>query len=427
MTAVHAESDLTISKIKTDTGVTIIDENLNYLFANINDENIKAVSFDATKGTQDYSVVFTDNILVITYLQNTDVLALYTYTLNMRGEAVDRVTRCHSLIFDFNTNTFSATYADGSPVLFSEKTGLEFYNFETDFEQYKPNLLDLTVRFEPTMSGSISRSRTIDGKEYTSKSLDLYVTNNGNDAQFLWAIVPKGQTLSFPSLTEYNSQGFDGNPVYVYVSQEWTDYTEGFNGDTVLAPSSWHSIPSGYVNQNYSASWTQMMLSANTEYDCVVYACLNSNLLDTNYDPNSAWNVRGSFTVTCALNDVQEIYRSTFTISDPAEFNPNYIDEGNQTYPWNPNADNSSLFNVSNAYKDDTGNVVVRGQTRGGIDASTWSAWGDISDNNMNNIFRSYFSFLNGAMNCFPKAFIQLLTLGLSGLIVLGIIKVVIK
>lgn len=380
--------------------------------------------------TDKFYVEFSNNILVIRALNGYVLNSMISFD-SYRNHHFSRSVK--ALQFDFNTNEMFAVDEDANYVNIVgqdvDYSSFSFYNFDTNFEEYDPNAnsLSLDVSFKPTLSGTISRKQTIDGKEYTSTTLDMYVTNNGNDAQFAWFILPKGGSLSFPSLAEYNSQGFVGNPVFAYVSQEWTDYTEGFNGSAVLAPSSWHAIPSGYINQLYSVSWSQMMLSPNTEYDCVVYACLNVNPINTTEDPNSSWEVRRIDTVTCALNDVQEVYRSTFSISDPAEFNSSYVDEANQSYPWNPNADNSSLFNISNAYTDDTGNIVIRGQTRGGADTSSWSAWGDVSNNNMNNIFRSYFSFLNGAMNCFPKAFLQLLTLGLSGLIVLGIIKVVIK
>ena len=122
MIKAHAETVLTIDKIKADTGVTIKADYLNYLFADISDDNIKALSFSTTRDTTDYSVVFENNDLVITYLNgNTDTLALYTFVLNGRGEAVDHVTRCICIkilqsFFDFfhffirDTDTFSSFF-----------------------------------------------------------------------------------------------------------------------------------------------------------------------------------------------------------------------------------------------------------------------------------------------------------------------------
>ena len=439
MTRVHAADDFPLSlaelKIKNESPALV--DNCHYVFFNtyvsVNNESKTGAIVARINDTflDNVYCEFSNNIFILRSKDFSNAFDIFVFYDSWGFHYYSR--SASAIQFDFNNNSVYALDADSNYIQISgydsSVTSCQFGNFETNFEEYDPNAnsLSLDVSFKPTLSGTISRKQTIDGKEYTSTTLDMYVTNNGNDAQFAWFILPKGGSLSFPSLAEYNSQGFVGNPVFAYVSQEWTDYTEGFNGSAVLAPSSWHAIPSGYINQLYSVSWSQMMLSPNTEYDCVVYACLNVNPINTTDDPNSSWEVRRIDTVTCALNDVQEVYRSTFSISDPAEFNSSYVDEANQSYPWNPNADNSSLFNISNAYTDDTGNIVIRGQTRGGADTSSWSAWGDVSNNNMNNIFRSYFSFLNGAMNCFPKAFLQLLTLGLSGLIVLGIIKVVIK
>ena len=422
----HADTVLTIDKINADTGVTIKEDYLNYLFANVSDDNIKALSFSTTRDTTDYSVIYENNVLVITYLKgNSDTLPLYTFTLNGRGEAVDRVTRCHSISLDFNSNTLSALYADGSQVLFNNLPGIPFYNFETDFAEYQPTLLDLSVTFKPVLSGSISRSQTIDGKEYNSKTLDMIIRNNGTDAQFSMFIVDKGQNITFPASSIQNNQGFNGTAVYAYVSDEWSSFNAGLLGNSVYAPCAWHTIAAGF-NQTYSIYWEQISLEANKEYDVVVYGCLNDNAVQTN--TSSQWDMRPVYTVSSSLNDVQEVYRSTFSISDPAVFNPNFVDEGNSVHAWNPNTDNSSLFNVSKAYRDDNGNVVIKGQTNSTLgDTPFSSGWFDNGSQNINSVFREYFGFLNKAIVMFPPAISVLFGIGLSSIIVIAVIKLLVK
>ncbi len=296
----------------------------------------------------------------------------------------------------------------------------EFSDFDTNIPEIHLHDLDLSISFQPSMSGQISRTQVINGKEYVSSTCDLHITNNGENAQFAWFIVPHGQSISFPTTQEYNTSGFVGNPVFAYITDEWTDFSAGFSADTVYAPSAWHCVPAGYVNQIYHVSWSSMMLSTDTQYDCLVYATLTHDSIDTtSYNPN--FDMRSVYSVSSDLSGVELVYSSTFTITDPANFVAD--SDGFDVHPWNPNIDNSDMFNTSSAHKDSNGNIFIKSEQREGSNIAV-AAWGD-ADQSMNNIFRNYFLFLNSAMNCFPKAFINILTLGLSGLVILGIIKVV--
>lgn len=328
--------------------------------------------------------------------------------------------------FDFNDNVVYALDSDLNYIRLSgydsNITSCQFANFETNFEEYDPNAnsLSLDVSFKPTLSGTISRKQTIDGKEYTSTTLDMYVTNNGNDAQFAMFIVPKGDNITFPNHLVADNQGFIGNPVFVYVSDEWSSFNVGLLGNSVYSPCSWHTVPKGFKNQLYSISWSQMLLQPNAEYDCVVYGCLNDTAVQTN--TSSQWEMRPVYTVSSSLGEVKEVYRSTFSISDPAEFNPNYVDEAGTSHPWNPNADNSNLFNVASAYRDDNGNVVIKGQSaNGGFDLIS----PDISSGsvNINNTFGNFFGFFTSIFGFLPSPWIGIITLGLSAIVIAAIIK----
>ena len=374
--------------------------------------------------TDKFYVEFSNNILVVRALNGYVLNSMISFD-SYRNHYFSRSVK--ALQFDFNNNTMyavdeDANYVDivGQDVDYSS---FLFYNFDTNFEEYYPkaNSLSLDVSFKPTLSGTISRKQTIDGKDYISKTLDMIIKNNGSNAQFAMFIVNKGENITFPESSLQNNQGFEGNPVYCYVSDEWSSFTVGLLGSAVYAPCAWHTIAAGY-NQTYSIYWEQISLEANHEYDVVVYGCVNDQAIQTN--TSTQWEMRPVYTVTSSLDDVKEVYRSTFTISDPAEFNPNFIDEGGSVHPWNPNSDNSGLFNASSAYRDDNGNIVIKGQTsNGGFNVFSDFSGISVQNMNVNNVFGDTFKFFTSILGFFPPVWIALITVGLSAIVTIAIIK----
>lgn len=164
------------------------------------------------------------------------------------------------IIIDSSNNSIRFFRSDGSEYL----SGCKLHDVKTNFDDlFFGNSLDLSVSFNPSLSGSVSRKSVIDGKEYTSNTLDLCISNNGKNAQFSWFIVPKGQNVTFPTSLLENNQGFDGNPIFAYVTDEWTGFqVTGLQGNSLYAPSAWHTVPKGYKNQYYHVAWSQMYLTA---------------------------------------------------------------------------------------------------------------------------------------------------------------------
>lgn len=373
----------------------------------------------------DYDLfTFNDNVLTITNGNTNAIYCAYSNT-NMSGTYNSEYE--YGVTLDFNNNTGYLLYKRNNGTFVNEGfyygdiTNFTFENYSTNLDEFQPlNPLDLDISFKPTLSGEISRKQTIDGKEYTSTTLDMYVSNNGSsDSQFAMFIVPRGDSITFPDHMIQDNKGFIGNPVFVYVSDEWSSFTAGLVGSSVYAPCSWHTVPKGFQNQLYSISWNQMSLQPDTQYDCVVYGCVNSTATQTN--TSSQWEMRPVYTVTSSLDDVEEVYRSSFTITDPAEFNPNFIDEAGASHPWNPNADNSNLFNVASAYRDDNGNVVIKGQTGGGNNIFTADL--NTQSMNVNNLFGDTFRFFTALLGQLPPAWVALITIGLSSIVVIAIVK----
>ena len=431
MTRVHAADDFptTLEALKIKNESPALVDNCHYAFAN----TYSTVNNEVKTGAilvrlndihlNDIYCEYSNNIFI---LRSNNGDPLFEFFVFYDSSGIHSYTRSASAVqFDFNDNVVYALDSDLNYIRLSAYdsniTSCQFGNFETNFDEYSPVELDLDVSFKPVLSGEISRSQNIDGKEYTSKTLDMIIKNNGNNAQFAMFIVNKGENITFPESSLQNNQGFEGNPVYCYVSDEWSSFTVGLLGSAVYAPCAWHTIAAGY-NQTYSIYWEQISLEANHEYDVVVYGCVNDQAIQTN--SSTQWEMRPVYTVTSSLDDVKEVYRSTFTISDPAEFNPNFIDEGGSVHPWNPNSDNSGLFNASSAYRDDNGNIVIKGQTsNGGFNVFSDFSGISVQNMNVNNVFGDTFKFFTSILGFFPPVWIALITVGLSAIVTIAIIK----
>lgn len=431
MTRVHAADDFptTLEALKIKNESPALVDNCHYAFAN----TYSTVNNEVKTGAilvrlndihlNDIYCEYSNNIFI---LRSNNGDPLFEFFVFYDSSGIHSYTRSASAVqFDFNDNVVYALDSDLNYIRLSAYdsniTSCQFGNFETNFDEYSPVELDLDVSFKPVLSGEISRSQNIDGKEYISKTLDMIIKNNGNNAQFAMFIVNKGENITFPESSLQNNQGFEGNPVYCYVSDEWSSFTVGLLGSAVYAPCAWHTIAAGY-NQTYSIYWEQISLEANHEYDVVVYGCVNDQAIQTN--SSTQWEMRPVYTVTSSLDDVKEVYRSTFTISDPAEFNPNFIDEGGSVHPWNPNSDNSGLFNASSAYRDDNGNIVIKGQTsNGGFNVFSDFSGISVQNMNVNNVFGDTFKFFTSILGFFPPVWIALITVGLSAIVTIAIIK----
>ena len=431
MTRVHAADDFptTLEALKIKNESPGIVANSHYTFCNtyvsVNNESKTGAILVRLNDIylNDIYCEYSNNIFI---LRSNNGDPLFEFFVFYDSWGIHKYIRSASAVqFDFNDTVVYALDSDLNYIRLSgydtNITSCQFGNFETNFDEYSPVELDLDVSFKPVLSGEISRSQNIDGKEYTSKTLDMIIKNNGSNSQFAMFIVNKGENITFPESSLQNNQGFEGNPVYCYVSDEWSSFTVGLLGSAVYAPCAWHTIAAGY-NQTYSIYWEQISLEANHEYDVVVYGCVNDQAIQTN--TSTQWEMRPVYTVTSSLDDVQEVYRSTFTISDPAEFNPNFIDEGGSVHPWNPNSDNSSLFNASSAYRDDNGNIVIKGQTsNGGFNVFSDFSGISVQNMNVNNVFGDTFKFFTGILGFFPPVWIALITVGLSAIVTIAIIK----
>ena len=302
-----------------------------------------------------------------------------------------------------------------------------YYEIRTNYDGITINNgPDISFEFSPTMSGTVSRKQTINGESFTSDSLNMYVSNSGSDGQFAMFIVPTGQSVTFPEDLTENNAGFTSSPLYAYIADEWITCTVNgllpsmlANMSQLYAPCAWHTILGGTIDQTYYIPWEHMNLQANTSYDIVCYGAPNGDTASTNtaYEANAG----ALYSVTSDLTDVTEIYRSTFTITDPALYNP---DSANGfSHPYDGTQDMSSLFNVSNIAKDENGNLIIRGQNTGSYSNINYNVTG--AKLNPSQAFGQFFPFFTTVLGYFPSQWVVMITIGISCIVVIGIIKAV--
>jgi len=275
-----------------------------------------------------------------------------------------------------------------------------------------PEPLNLDFDFTPYMSGSVNRSITQNNVLYDSPGLNIYCTNNGENAQFCLFIVNHGDDISFTSQINsnygYSNQGFIGSPVYAFVTDEWVTVDTGLATpiylDSYYQASIWHYVAAGDTYYNV-APWSNMNLHKDTQYDLVCYACLNDV-------------PQGYSSLSCG-DSVEEVYRTTFSMFNPAVYNPTDVSVSG-VYPWNNESQTNDIFNHSSAYQDSTGKITIRSE----YGNSSFYGNGVQSASSLNTYFKDYFAFINGGLSCFPSVFLTILSAGITGVVVIGIVKV---
>ena len=399
---------------------------------------------------QDADCTFENNVLTLTNVTGGSsggkgITYLTDWYKNGGSPSITRVDQFDSCILNFNT--LSLKFKDGNNYSLLDLDRYDctkIWNIKSNIPDTltSNNGLDLLVTVDGAygFGGVITRKQTnSNGITSTADNLQFHVMNNGADAQWLFAIVPAGQSLDFTGWIWQGRDNIIGNPTYVYTCDEWVTLgLEGINifdnsasANAVYCPSIWHSSESG-SNRTYTVAYEAMNLTANANYQIVVYGCLNDNLEEMSgfyYDNN---NLGSTYTVHGLVNDYQEVYRSlSFSITDPAVYNPNYTNPHDQSYPWDSNSDMHELFENGSAYRDEDGNIRIKGFK---IGSSTYSWENDQlntgSSSNSKNInvqqsFGGFFNLFNWFLTAIPKDYQLVIFFGVVAIVIVAIIKAV--
>ena len=319
-----------------------------------------------------------------------------------------------------------------------------------DLNSSSSSSLNVDVVFSPELTGVFNRTVSDSGQKVTLDEFSFKVSNNSNfDIQYLMAIYRESDTfLPFntdPLVAKYdtnfNGKTYNGSPVYVYVKDEWLYLPHRQIGViTGYAPSSWHMVSSGdsdFVTINFN----QVKLNTYQNYTVVVYAIRNDLAYVTPFTNLNEFQVPACSDFNVDIDNLALVYSSQFSILNPAEF-----DASNNDNSYAFDVDDRLLFNRANGYIDENGEMVIdrvdtnQWVTEGSDDPwvnldSDLNAW-DSYYKNQNTVssdidqlsrnFSSFFKFVNKFFSYFPKNYQSITLLGLTSLVVLGIIKVVI-
>ena len=209
----------------------------------------------------------------------------------------------------------------------------EIVYVDYDFADLKAdsNSLNISVSFTPNMSGSIDRSYQIEGNEYYQLDFKMTVTNNSRvGCQYLMYVSEPGYTpTSFNELGNTNGASctisLNSDMKFLFLSEEDAYLNQG-NLFKSVCLSPWHLCTSGDTVTT-TFYWNMLDLVADHQYDIVVYAMPND------YDAVSTiGETFGNFVIspesnkaghTVDFSKVQQVYRSTFSVKNPAEYDPN--------------------------------------------------------------------------------------------------------
>lgn len=333
----------------------------------------------------------------------------------------------------FNSNTSEFYYKIGGS--WGKIHGI-INDVDSNIFNYNPGL-NLEVKFNPNLSGNLDRIIDQNGVKSESNYFSMEVINHSSkNAQFLFAIVPEGEQFSFKSKDLYGV-GLDTESLkstFFYLSQEWVYSptitsqlpSKRVDESTYSQITPWHFISADSTIQ-HSFNWSQVNITKDTNYDAVVLA------IPTPHDKASKVFLYDKNPHYLSLDDCVEVYRSTFSVENPVKYDSTCEDFGN--YPSNGLSGLGYGTNFANAYVDkDTGEVVVE-DVSAKEKAEARAEWepgliqNDISGFDLSSVksilgeSKAVFNFFGEALAFMPSWFWSLLILGISSIVVIGIIK----
>lgn len=311
-----------------------------------------------------------------------------------------------------------------------------FQEAESTFFNYSPGL-DIEVKFNPNLSGNLDRIIDQNGVKAESDYFSMEVINHSSkNAQFLFAIVPEGEQFSFKP-KDLLGVGLDTESLkstFFYLSQEWV-YSPTITSQlppkrvdesTYSQITPWHFISADSTIQ-HSFNWSQVNITKDTNYDAVVLA------IPTPHDKASKVFLYDKNLHYLSLDDCVEVYRTTFSVENPVKYDSTCEEFGN--YPSNGLSGLGKGTFSANAYVDkDTGEVVVedvsakekmeaRAEWEPGLIQNEVNGFDLSSVKSILGESKAVFNFFGEALGFMPSWFWSLLILGISSIVVIGIIK----
>lgn len=345
----------------------------------------------------------------------------------------------------FRANQLNFDTYDNSPIVYdkSNKTltwGTRFTNLPV--LKFESDLIDngssggLEVSFLPIdLSGTINDTYKVGSVDAKLLQIDMEINNTTNhNYQFIWSIVPHDDSLTFEnSNTDCLTKGYSGSPSWVYLSDEWIicpnpDTSEHGLIHNAFKTSAWH-LSNAHSVDSFQTSIETMDLVHGVQYDCIVYAVESESDRLTLCDINLGITYGNLYWID--YTEVQEIYKSTFTLGFDTPFDAHYNSAG--LHSFDPHGSDIDNFGAELArYNPDTGALEVGSNMYSGKGAGYYNSTssGGSSNNtrlmSFTSAFSTVFGFTSAFFNHLPDVLQQLFVFGFSTLVVCGIVKAVI-
>ena len=356
----------------------------------------------------------------------------------------------------YNPDTNIVSFYSGSSLTYS----FEFYSglyeiFDTNVVDL--DALDVTVIFKPDLNGNVDRTVTdSNGNEGLAQSMTMTVNNNSSFAiQYYMAI--------------YNWTDTTSDPIFIYYSNAWVYSYDISSKDSFLDESQvkltnkatqFHYLSAG-ASEIVTFNFNQLNLKEKTLYYVTVKAVKcdydHASLNFVNSDPSEVDS--DTFQISRSL---EECYSGWFNFLQYSDITYDHSSSSNGVLPFdgsNGSTDDSDKYALSrNAVLNDDGSIDYTSLSLL-EDGSSWWVTGlfdqvgsdvaadltnifdslglsnnsynysssDSDINSLSSSFTQYFRFLNTAFHFFPIEYITLITLGLTSIVILAILRTVLK
>ena len=435
---------------------SINNENTYYYYLKYGGADAKSIFVYFTSA----DVTFDNNVLVISnpnYSGRSSEISYAVYYSNGNRNTYNNPISYFEI--DYTNHTCRYKFSGG----YSDQYGISnanWYYSETNYTDIlSPGGLNVSVDFTPDLSDLVVRGNVSDnGVNASSKYFSMDITNNSKTGiQYYFAI--QDYPTNYSDLSTYSPQPESGihaahaNTSQSFCNEEWIFIhplaSQGIV--KVLKLSEWHYLASGEsFHQNFS--WSQFNLERGKQYQALVIAVPNdigcASAL-TNYHQYAYLSQPDVEPYVIDMSAAEVVHFSNFSIANPVAFDRdntdfgNYISTGDKVVPQydtkayeDPKTGSVVIANRKTSgedFQDITGKPVVGGSHGGGgyyTGSSNYSgSYNNYSNSfgSLNGYFSAYFGFISTIIGFFPSPFQVILTIGMCGLVVIGILKVAIK
>lgn len=350
---------------------------------------------------------------------------------------------------------WSTSNMEDFSIIYQESNYPDF-PYADDIIHNADNTPHVSVSFSPSLSGNVNREINNNGSISYLSNLNMTVSNSSSfPVQYKMYIMKTEQTTHRPynfdssAGTEGISSSwhtkYDDDPVFIYYSDEWVystnlDYSDQYyNGQPQKQNKSteWHYLSAG-SSSTVNFKFSQINLQEGCSYTCYVeaikcpYDCASRMFVSLATSEAAYPEYKQLLT-----DDKVLVYQSSFTMLQYSDVKYDPSDKSNGINPFSDYADLQG-YNLSyNAIQDSNGNVdyssknVVTDKNSWWYTRSQNLSYNTVSDSgsfgSITNYTTNFLSFISSVLGFFPQTFLSVFTVGMTSLVVVGLIKVVFR